>query len=540
MNRRAEIRPGQVPSREQCVLRYVLEQRASETPDQPYICLGDGSSISFGDLKQQVEQIAAGLRKLGVEQGHTVNVWMPSGIEMLRHWFAINWLGAVFVPINVSYRGNLLAHVIKNAEAKIMIASSDLIERLLDIDCAKLETIVVAGDRDRAIPGFRCVDIQTLQSSGNEAVELLRPIEPWDLQSVIYTSGTTGRSKGVASSYGHFWHMGGKDSYPMLTENDCFLVTGPMFHVMGTLPPVIALNLGGRVGLAGEFSTDTFWTSVKRTGATYAMLLGVMSSFLMKRPASEEDREHTLKNVTLIPLPEDYQAFGERFGSTVWALYNMSETNVPLVSGPNPVPGSCGKRRSGNELRIVDQNDCELPVGEIGELIIRSDSPWALNSGYFKDYAATAIAWRNGWFHTGDAFRVDEDGNYFFADRLKDAIRRRGENISSFEVEAEILAHPLVRECAVVAAANEMSEDDVLAVVATVPGSALEPAELFEFLRPRLAYFMLPRYIRVMNDLPKTPTQKVEKYVLRNQGVTVDTWDREKVGIKVRRETLKS
>jgi len=203
------------------------------------------------------------------------------------------------------------------------------------------------------------------------------------------------------------------------------------------------------------------------------------------------------------------------------------------------VPGTCGRRREGVELRIVDANDCAIPDGQVGELIVRSDTPWTLNSGYFKDPEATARAWRNGWFHTGDAFRRDADGNYFFVDRMKDAIRRRGENISSFEVEVEIVAHPRVRECAVVAVPNETAEDDVLAVVATVPGATLDPLDLLEFLRPRLAHFMLPRYVRVLDDLPRTPTQKVEKHVLRSAGVTPDTWDREKAGVRVGREKLR-
>ena len=187
----------------------------------------------------------------------------------------------------------------------------------------------------------------------------------------------------------------------------------------------------------------------------------------------------------------------------------------------------------------MDANDREAPPGALGELVIRTSAPWAMNSGYYKDPEATARAWRNGWFHTGDAFRQSEDGQYFFVDRMKDAIRRRGENISSFEVEAEIIAHPDVRECAVVAVPNEEAEDDVLAIVAPAPGTSIDPVQLLEFLKPRLAHFMLPRYIRVMEALPRTPTQKVEKYLLRQQGLTGDTWDREKAGAKVRREQIR-
>lgn len=241
----------------------------------------------------------------------------------------------------------------------------------------------------------------------------------------------------------------------------------------------------------------------------------------------------------MIPRPDNAVQFAERFGLRFWTMYNMTELNVPLMSEPDPVTsGACGRVRPGTELRLVDEFDREVAPGAIGELVVRCDSPWRLNSGYSGNPEATAQAWRNGWFHTGDAMRRDEAGNYFFVDRMKDAIRRRGENISSFEVEVEILAHPAVRECAVLAV-PAASEDDVLAVVSTVPGAELDPAELLAFLRPRLAHFMLPRYVRVLEELPRTPTQKVEKYRLRQEGLTEDTWDREAHSIVVKSERIK-
>jgi carnitine-CoA ligase len=187
---------------------------------------------------------------------------------------------------------------------------------------------------------------------------------------------------------------------------------------------------------------------------------------------------------------------------------------------------------------VVDENDCEVGVGVVGELIVRTDRPWAMNHGYHRNPEATAIAWRNGWFHTGDAFRFDATGNFFFVDRMKDAIRRRGENISSFEVEAEVCAHPAIREAAAVAVKSEISEDEVLVVVSTAPGQSLDPATLFEFLRPHMPFFMLPRFIRFIDELPKTPTQKIQKHILRNEGVTSDTWDREQAGIQIKRESF--
>ncbi|MCU0976601.1 MAG: AMP-binding protein, partial [Steroidobacteraceae bacterium] len=240
-------------------------------------------------------------------------------------------------------------------------------------------------------------------------------------------------------------------------------------------------------------------------------------------------------------LSDGATEFHERFGADVYTIFNMTEISSPIVSAPNPaVRGTCGKVRPGVEVRLVDDNDCEVPAGAVGEMIIRTERPWAMNHGYYKNTDATARAWRNGWFHTGDAFRRDDEGNFFFVDRMKDAIRRRGENISSFEVEAEIVAFPAVREAAAVAVPSEFGEDEVMAVVAPAAGQQVDPVALIEFLRTRMAYFMIPRYIRVLAELPKTPTAKVMKAELRSQGVTPDTWDREKAGIRIGRDRIGS
>ncbi|GGC89215.1 AMP-binding protein [Chelatococcus reniformis] len=530
-----------VPERRRAVLRYLLEQAAADFADRPFIRFGDGSAVSYGAFKRQVEQAAAGLAALGVKQGDTVTVWLPNGTELIRLWFAINWLGATYVPINVAYRGGLLAHVIANAGSRVIVVSVDLVGRLADIDTAELATCVVVGGGAAPVAGLRMLAAETALAGDPLAIPPLeRPIEPWDLQSIVYTSGTTGRSKGVASSYAHLAHMSGPQSFYMLDRGDCVLLYLPLFHIGGTLPVYAMLMRGGTIGLAGEFTTEGFWPAVRSTGATFVILLGVMTGFIAKRPPSPGDRDHPLRKVMMIPLDDGWRDFGDRFGVDVWTLFNMTELNVPIVSRANPPKaGTCGRLRPGVDARIVDEHDCEVPDGTVGELIVRADAPWALNSGYHKDPEATARAWRNGWFHTGDAFSRDAEGDYFFVDRIKDAIRRRGENISSFEVEAEILAHPAVRECAVVAVPSESSEDEVLAVVSPVPGQPIDPAELLTFLRPRLAHFMLPRYIRVLPDLPKTPTQKVEKYVLRRAGLAGDAWDREQAGVRIAREKIR-
>ncbi|MGO9418584.1 AMP-binding protein, partial [Roseiarcus sp.] len=373
--------------REDCVLRYVLEKRAVEHPDRPFIKQPGGEVVSYGEFCQQVRRAAAGLAALGVKQGDFVNAWLPNSVDMVKVWAAINWLGATYVPINTAYRGNLLAHVIANGGAEVMIVAAELVGRLVDIDRSRLKTLVVAGVAStQDIAGLRTTSLAALDAEPETLPELSRPIEPWDTESIIYTSGTTGPSKGVLSSYAHLYHMGGPEAFPMLTGDECYLIYLPLFHVGGTKPVVAMLNRGGAIAIGGEFSTETFWQVVRSTGATYTILLGVMSSFLSKQPPEPRDRDHTLKKVTMIPLPDNSKAFAERFGCTVYTLFNMTEISVPIVSGPNPdTIATCGRRREGVELRIVDANDCEVAPGAVGELIIRTEAPWALNSGYHKD-----------------------------------------------------------------------------------------------------------------------------------------------------------
>ena len=251
-----------------------------------------------------------------------------------------------------------------------------------------------------------------------------------------------------------------------------------------------------------------------------------MVTLLAKAPPSPLDRAHRMRHALMIPLSEDPVAFRERFGCEIYTLFNMTEISSPLVSGASPSPlGTCGQPRAGMQVRVVDENDCEVAPGAVGELVVRSDRPWALMHAYVGDAEATARAWRNGWFHTGDAFRTDTQGNFFFVDRMKDSIRRRGENISSFEVEAEVNSHPAVQECAAVAVPSPLGEDEVLVAVVPRPGQALEPRALVEHLIPRMAHFMVPRYVRIVDALPKTPTEKVEKVALAARGVTPATWD---------------
>jgi crotonobetaine/carnitine-CoA ligase len=522
---------------EDCVLRPLLDRRAAETPDKVYAIFQDDSSWTYAQLKEEVVRTAIGLQQLGVKQGDHVVSWLPNGPAAMRVWYALNYIGAVYVPINLAYRGGLLAHVVENSDAELIVAHADLAPRLADIDRAKLRKIVQLGGEAKPVADLEVLGEEALSPDGAELQPLEREIMPWDTQSIIYTSGTTGPSKGVLSSYLHLYTTGAV--IDVLSSEDRYLLNLPLFHVGGTLPAYIMLALGGSVVIVDAFNTETFWPVVRKHDITFVILLGVMAQFLAKVPEKPDDADNPLKTVSLIPFDFDPKPFCKRFGVQAITLFNMTEVSCPIIAEINPTAlHSAGKPRPGVDCRVVDENDCEVPVGEVGELIVRADCPWTMNHGYYKNEEATAKAWRNGWFHTGDAFRQDAEGSFYFVDRMKDAIRRRGENISSFEVENEVQEHPAVNEVAVVAVPSDMAEDEVMAVVSLVPDRQLDPKELIEFLIPRMAHFMVPRYIRVVDELPKTPTAKVQKHKLKEQGITNDTWDREAHGVRIKRERL--
>ena len=526
-----------IPAPEACVLRLVQERRAAETPDKVFAIFADGTRWTYRETLRITRQAALGFQRLGVRQGEHVLSWLPNGPDAIRVWFGLNYIGAVYVPVNLAYRGRILEHVIDNSDAALIVAHADLHGRLADIDRARLKRSIVIGGAAAAISGMTTHGADALSPSG-EPAPLERDILPWDTQTIIYTSGTTGPSKGVLTSYVHLY-TAATESFFFLGADDRFMLNLPMFHVGGAAPAYGMLLLGGSISVVDAFDTASFWQVVTKTRATSTVLLGVMATFLVKRAPGPEDRAHTLRSAIMVPLCEDSEAFSQRFGCDIYTVFNMTEVSSPIVSGLNPRPlTTAGKPRAGVEVRIVDENDCEVAPGEAGELIVRTDRPWAMNHGYHKNPEATARAWRNGWFHTGDAFRADAEGNYFFVDRMKDAIRRRGENISSFEVETEVCAHPAVKEAAAVAVASEHAEDEVLIAVSLADGASLDPAELIHFLVPRMAHFMVPRYVRIVPELPKTPTQKVQKHLLRSDGITADTWDREKAGIRIRREKI--
>jgi len=431
-----------MPKADECVQRYMLDRLAREQPNKVFANFADGSEWSYAETRNLAIRMANAFRKLGVRQGDRVLVWLPNSADNLRIWFGLNYLGAVYVPINLAYKGNLLQHTLTLSEARFGVVHADLQERLGEIECKHLHEIIVLGGDPRLVEGLLVHGRATLNSEDLTPPSLEREIAPWDLQSIIFTSGTTGPSRGVLSSYVHLYNMA--IAAPFLSGEDRYMLNLPLFHSGGVMPTTAMLIHGGSIAMVDAFDTDAFWDTVRARGVTTSILLGVMGGFLLKRPPSPDDKSHPLRSCTYVPLNETSKQFHERFGTEIYTHFNMTEISQPIVSRANPTAlGSAGRPRRGVEVRIVDENDCEVEVRLVGELIVRTDRPWAMSHGYAGNPEATAAAWRNGWFHTGDGFRRDAEGNFYFVDRLKDAIRRRGENISSFEVESEILARPL-------------------------------------------------------------------------------------------------
>lgn len=524
------------PNQQNSVLPFMLERNAKNFPSRVCCKFADGTSWTYAETLNLTQQTAAYLSNVGVKRADLVLAWLPNSPAMLRVWFALNYIGAVFVPLNLDYRGRILEHVIRETHSRLMLAHPDLIDRLNNIDTSKLETVLTVNGTDGRIG-------DKITVSGTQLAFDSKMIEPanvnvWDPQMVIFTSGTTGPSKGVLCPYLQMVTVG-KGSYGYINERDCILIDLPIFHVGGVSPVMAAITNGATMALYDGFKTQEFWTRIRDTNATTTSgLIGSMAAFLAKAPEQSGEQDNTLRMLTCV-LNEQALQVAKRYDFSLCSGFNMSELSVPLVTEIDcQIAGSCGKPRTGCECRVVDEHDYECAPGEVGELIVRTDQPWETSLGYLNRPDATAAAWRNGWFHTGDLVRKDVEGNFFFVDRLKDAVRRRGENVSSLEVESEVLGYDAVAEAAVVGIPSEFGDEDILVAVVAKRGKRVDPQKLIEYLIPLMPHYMVPRFIRTMDELPKTATNKLMKYAIRDSGITYDTWDAEAEGIFLRKTRL--
>jgi crotonobetaine/carnitine-CoA ligase len=521
-------------------LTHVLARRRADSGDKPWL-VSEDASVSYREIDQLANRLANGLARLGVKRGETVLLMLNNSIDFIGLWCALGKLGAIEVPINCSYKGQLLARVMTDSRARLVIADAEYLPRFAELaaELTAIETIVV-HDAERAEPPLeraRLVPFREILSEDDafSAVTLA----PWDPAAIMYTSGTTGPSKGVIVSHGHAYEYArGVVDMLEIGRHDVYYAPLPLFHIAGQWAVIYAAAIAGATAvLPNAFSVSQFWPTVRRHSATCSFLLGAMANLLYRQPPAPEDARNSLERVLIVPLIPEVEAFKERFGCRVSTTWGGTEMNCPTRSGftlaNNRTCGRVDERLY--EVRIVDENDNELPVGVPGEAVVRPKIPWIVMAGYWNRPDWTVAAWRNLWLHSGDMLMKDAEGNLYFVDRTKDAIRRRGENISSMEVEQEINAHPDVLECAVIPVASAETEQEVMAVVVPKPGRRVAPEALIAFLEPRMAYFMVPRYLEFATELPKTPTGKIQKFGLRERGLTSATWDRVAAGIKLKR-----
>lgn len=508
-------------------LPAVLRARADLTPDAAFLTFED-ERRSYAQALAAAEQTAAALAWLGIAQGDKVATFLPNCTEILDLWFGCSLLGAVFVPVNTGLKGEGLRYIVEHSEAKFIAVDDPLLETLaaaVPVDSGPRHRFVRGGSEPPSGYG-RLGELL----AGNHPAPSLPEIRPEDLASILYTSGTTGLPKGVMNCHNSYPTAGYEftQRYVRAREDDVLYTSLPLFHVNAqSLSTVGAIVSGRPVVIAPRFSASRFFDDLRAHDATVFNYIGAMLTMLYKQPERQNDTEHRVRLTVGGAAPaEIWEAFERRFGLSILEIYGLTETaTFCLGSPPDDIRvGKLGKPVGWSEVRIERADGDEAPDGEPGEIAIRSKRPHTLFLGYYKNEEATAKAMAGGWFHSGDRGRRDADGYFVFIDRLKDSIRRRGENISSYEIERIVNSHPLVAESAAVGVPSELGEEEVMIVV--VPnGGAPDFTELVEFCRERMAEFMVPRYVRISTELPKTATQRVQKFKLRELGVE-DAWDR--------------
>lgn len=518
-----------INGKERWVLGTQLKRQAQDRPDRTFVVDEVGEEVSYAEALRRSNKLAAGLAKLGVQQGDHVVMVMNNSVDLLLAWFAINLLGGVEVPLNTANRGASLEHAFNNSGAEIAVVDAEYLPWIADSaqNLWSLRRIVVRGVENAATP-WTTEQFSVVAACADSAPTV--EVSYWDVGAIMYTSGTSGPAKGVLMSHAHMYLFARHVVEQLrIDASDTYLVCLPLFHGNAQLMQVYAaMQAGAKVALYGRFSATSWLQQIRESGATVSSLLGVMAQFIYDQAESVADRAHNLRRMVTIPLPGSIaEHFEERFRVRCVEAYGMTEVCLPLYCDFDDElqPGSCGKPLEGwFEVDILDPDTDEpVPVGKSGEIVVRPKSAWTTFLGYHAMPERTVEAWRNLWFHTGDAGRRDEHGYFYFEDRLKDRIRRRGENVSSYDVEVAVGEFPGVSEVAAVAVPASEGEDDIKVFIVT-EGSVDELA-LREYCRSRLPYFALPRYVEPVETLPKTPSGKVLKRELRARGVTGGEWD---------------
>lgn len=507
----------------------VLEEQAELQGDQPFVTMTTGESLTFGELRDDAARVATMLASAGGAAGDHIAMMLPNGLEFLRAWAGIGRLSATAVLLNTELTGSFLAHPLRDSAPTILIIHADYLPRLATIadSLAEIRAIFAVG-ADQPEGAY---DFSSWRSF--DALNAQLPA-PSDLACIMYTSGTTGAPKGVLMPHAHCFLFGlGVIENCAVTSADHYYICLPLSHANGLLMQVgAALIAGTQATIRERFSGAAWLEDIRQSGATITHTLGAISAFVIGQSPSPFDRDHHLRLIAAAPnMPDHERAWRERFGvADVLGGYGMTEVNIPLYGRLGEVrPGTCGRPYDRYfEVEIRDpENDRPVAIGEVGEIMVRPRAAQCFMAGYANLPEKTVEAWRNLWFHTGDAGRMDVDGYVTFVDRIKDCIRRRGENISATDIERTLSELRGVAEVAAYAVPSDIpgGEDEIMCAIVLSPGAHISPDMIVEHARSRMPRFAQPRFIDFLDSLPKTSTEKVRKGDLRAAGVTARTID---------------
>jgi crotonobetaine/carnitine-CoA ligase len=499
----------------------ILETQADKLGDAPFLTVPGHGSLGYSAFNAVVNRFAHGLReRYAVESGDPVAIMMTNCLEFCIASYALKKIGAVEVAINTDFRGVSLAHTLNLTSTTLALVDESSLEAILAVsdNLGSLRKVLVTGEGSVKSGGLDAArfDECLTPNAGNPQ----REVNESDLAAVLFTSGTTGPSKGCMLS--HRYAIQTAETFVdacRVTADDGLYCPFPLYHIDAaylTLMP--ALVAGARAIIGRGFSASRFWDEVRSTKSTIFDFMGATLTILDKQPPRPDDVDNPVRLAWGVPMPPDMvrRSFEERFGLRLVHNYGLTDGGVPCwesLDVPEP-EGSCGIPRDPFDVLIVDADDNALPSGETGEITIRALSPDVTMTGYWGMPEQTAEVMRNSLLHTGDLGWMDADRHLFFVSRAKDVIRRRGQNISAWEVEQVVLTHDQVVECTALGVPSELSEDEVKAVVILRDGAELTLEELQEFCAGKMAAYMIPTVLQVVDEIPKTETGKPQRYKL--------------------------
>ena len=508
----------------------LIEYQGQTLGDKPYIMF-DNEVVSFSDYDQATCRFANGLTDCGAKAGDGMAIFMGNCPEFLYLFYGIPRAGLYSVPINVSLMGDGLRFILENSDVKYLAVDDTLYPKITEFEnpVSTIEKIYVRRTTDLPLPE-NTIDIQDLMKASPE--KPAHTIKEGDMSQLLYTSGTTGLPKGVVGrqqpQMALWWKMGADT---MFSPDDVLYTCLPLFHANALmLTAGFAMASGRPFGLDTKFTASGFWDRLRYYKATTFNGLGAMIPILMKQPERDNDRDHAVRIVNSAACPANlWEPFEKRFGVKIYEGYGAVDGGGLAITNRGDAPvGSVGKPAPEIEWRLVDNDENDVSQGEYGELITKNKNQPVSIVEYYKNPEASTKKVKGGWIRTGDLFYADQEGYLFFVDRKTDSMRRRGENISSWEVENMVEKYDDVSVCAAFGVPSELAEDEVMIWVKPKGGLKLDLKDLMKHCAGAMPYFMVPRYVDVVDDIPRTKTLRVKKTDMKKRGVTDRTWDREK------------